>query len=156
MHYVRCYGGCYHGRLISLDGSGHVLRVVKRYGEQGGKGFRQVRGLLDFGRSPPPERVTKWVDDVDMYNLERCGEQGGKGFRQVKVFILEGHSLSREEVCQIEEDLRSEMWQPIEPPNFLTEFDEWFAWCAYKHTRNINHIWELLYESGSYSVGVGG
>jgi hypothetical protein len=132
---VRCYGGCKHGEAVTLSEDMSHLRAARP---------RLERRPLGYGPLDPRDQVYEPMHEIDTYRLDTYRERRGGGWREMKVAILEGRELYREEQWQLDKDIQDVRWRPIKEPNFLTEFDRWFAWCVYKHTGEFKYIREEM------------
>ena len=130
---IRCYGGELHGQDINWDGRNNFIRAPRR---------RFIHE--DPWKFNPGTPIVYDPLEIETYQIDQWRERCGTGYREMRVALLEGRPLHRHEEHQIQRDIRDEPWKPIREPSILREFDSWFAWCAYKHTKDYSYVREEI------------
>lgn len=132
MKQIKLYGGGMHGQTVSWNGSAPSIVAPERR-------FNHV----DPWAFDPGKPIYHPME-IETYQIDMWQERRRNGFRRMRVGLLEGRQLHHHEEWDVQRDLGSVPWQPIDPPSILKDFDRWFAWCAYKHTQDTAHIREEI------------
>ena len=139
---VLCVGGALHGQLTPWNGRDQFYAVSHLpFGpprQSYSKPPRQYDSKLTLAEE------TELLHARDTYQLQTYRTRCGGGFRETQVMLVEGRPLFPDEQWALEDHLETIMWRPYDPPNFIDEFDRWFDWCAYKHTRDFKYIEEYI------------
>ena len=126
---IKCYGGPKHGEYITTD-----------------------RDRFDVMVPPQRNVCLRWDEPMYMdlsfhtvtYTVELFRELRGNWLREMEIAVIDGAmNITNSDKWEIESDIRKYHWRPYLEPNFLKDFDDWFAWCAYRNDHyNSQHLFE--------------
>jgi hypothetical protein len=124
---VKCYGGPLHGTVKNLDKGVRRFEVAVRFSPDPylANIYTQAAMAAEYLAPKPMETLSYFLQ---AWHQDAITVAGARVRRHLFVALLEGTEVLDRERRDLEWDMQTKMWEWLDKPNFLTQFDQWWEY----------------------------